>query len=317
MKIDDSKLYTGGTYFLGLAHSFVMYPSTQQSIVFGTGTNDDGDPVACRTVDGLQVQIPFSLNYRLPATVKAIANLWMKFGDNGEVTTLLQRIAQNVIRTQVAFFAAEDLNSQTRAVLRESSGDAPRAPRMPLLSHLLHTCPSRALSPPSPSLPLSFLSLPEQRVEAALAADTAEFGFSIISCPLQTPIFPTVVQSAFTRLSAAQAAVTTATAALPVAQVNADSTVAVAQVAASLTINNATGIMLQRNDTTTASIEALKARYKAEAGAYLKLKNTLSLSNDDLVTMVWMDAQAAALDGSSDSKATLLRLSEPASFRKP
>jgi hypothetical protein len=49
----DQQVYYPGYHFLGFAHKFIVYPSSQQTIDFSTDTSADRPPIESRTDDGL------------------------------------------------------------------------------------------------------------------------------------------------------------------------------------------------------------------------------------------------------------------------
>jgi hypothetical protein len=74
--IDDTRIYTGGRYFLGLGKSFLVYPTVKQNVYFGSQVSltfgaPDASPIIVRVPQG-QVTLEASLQYSLNASSSLI-----------------------------------------------------------------------------------------------------------------------------------------------------------------------------------------------------------------------------------------------------
>ena len=64
-KIVSEKSYTGGRYFLGLGHSFIVFPTQAVTIDFTNAPGAKQRPLATRTSDGLPITLEISMQYIL------------------------------------------------------------------------------------------------------------------------------------------------------------------------------------------------------------------------------------------------------------
>ena len=111
-QINENKLYTGGRHFIGLGHSFIVFPKTLQTVRMGTfasGEAVDGETLTtssllARTEDGLQVTLDLSFQYRLKESINDIIDLYRDFQDNYQPAYV--RIARNVLRDVASEFQA-------------------------------------------------------------------------------------------------------------------------------------------------------------------------------------------------------------------
>jgi regulator of protease activity HflC (stomatin/prohibitin superfamily) len=90
----DDTLYRGGTHFLGVGQSFVVFPTAQQSVRF-----QGSEAISARTLNGLNLFLEVSFNFRLGLSITDLTNLYYSYGEFEEVSTLYNRIARNVVRT--------------------------------------------------------------------------------------------------------------------------------------------------------------------------------------------------------------------------
>ena len=87
-QINEKNLYSGGRHFIGLGHTFIIFPKTLQTCRMGTFTEPaDGETITtssllARTEDGLQVTLDISFQYRVTETIDAIIKLYSDFQDN-------------------------------------------------------------------------------------------------------------------------------------------------------------------------------------------------------------------------------------------
>jgi regulator of protease activity HflC (stomatin/prohibitin superfamily) len=131
--LDDSRLYEAGTYALGPGHSFVKYPRVQTTIKYSREAGDDGEPIPCRTADGLPITVAFGFNYRFVLTARELAARFVDFGDADAVDLAYQRAARNVVRVTASRYLASsfffdrasiqaDLSGRMNAALSEIGG---------------------------------------------------------------------------------------------------------------------------------------------------------------------------------------------------
>lgn len=62
-EINTEELFTAGRHFLGVGHSFIVYPQTLQTVKFAAA-GGDGPAITARTKDGLVVNLDVSFNFK-------------------------------------------------------------------------------------------------------------------------------------------------------------------------------------------------------------------------------------------------------------
>lgn len=102
--IDQSQLYGNGRHFLGVGHSFIVYPKEQRTISF---PSDRFGILTARTSDGLSVDLEVSFQYRLKAELGNVIDLYYQWGQGG-YEKAYAIIARNVLRDVASQFAAYD-----------------------------------------------------------------------------------------------------------------------------------------------------------------------------------------------------------------
>lgn len=257
----NSKLYTGGTYFLGLAHKFIDFPATQQTIMFADHASNgrpDGPAIAARSKDGLPVSISYSFNYRFKQTGDDLVALYINYGTADDVDALYQRISKNVVRTVCSEFMASDFFSSSRGNIQSA-------------------------------------------MQVQLNVDLAEAAGQIESFQLLDVAIPTAFNDARTRQQSAVQEVTRAQNDLVVATINSQTNVLVATQAANLIISQAEVNAQTAQLKTAADVASLRARYAAERASFGNIAVKLGLTTDELLSFVWLDAQA---DGNAKADAT-------------
>jgi hypothetical protein len=76
--VDDATLGSG-RYFLGVGHSFILFPKVYQTIEYSAMPEATGQALQSRTKDGVEVVIMISFQYQIdPAKVY---DLYQKYGD--------------------------------------------------------------------------------------------------------------------------------------------------------------------------------------------------------------------------------------------
>lgn len=108
-KIDRSKLYSGGRYYVGVGGEFITFPLTLQEMAL---------PVfESRTSDGLKILLEVSLNYKIVKDQKKILALYDHFADKYD--GYISRLAMNTVRDASAMFKAFDYSFNRSAVSNE------------------------------------------------------------------------------------------------------------------------------------------------------------------------------------------------------
>lgn len=256
----NSKLYTGGTYFLGLAHSFLDFPATQQTIMFADHSSNgkpDGPSIASRSKDGLPVSISYSFNYRFKQQADDLMNIYLNYGTYDDADFLYQRIACNIVRSVCSQYLSSDFFTSTRGTIQSA-------------------------------------------MQAQLNAELALVGGNVENFQLLDVGIPTAFTDARNRQQSAIQEVTKAQNELTVASINSQTNVLVAQQAANLIISQAQVNAQKAQLTTQASIASLQARYLAERQSYGNIAQKLGLSPQELLTFIWLDAQAEG-NGKADT----------------
>lgn len=100
LTIDTTKVYTSGVHFLGLGHSFIVFPRTIQELEF-TGS----EIVVARSQDGLPVSIEGRVLYRLRDNVDSLATLHLMFRSKHKDAYLIsgKQVIRDVASTYDAF----------------------------------------------------------------------------------------------------------------------------------------------------------------------------------------------------------------------
>jgi len=78
----DSKTYGSGYYYIGITHSFLRFPSVVQNLEFSREPKANMGPIKSRTLDGLEVQLEISFQYRL--MYEKLYEMYMKYGPHYE-----------------------------------------------------------------------------------------------------------------------------------------------------------------------------------------------------------------------------------------
>lgn len=105
LEIDTTELFTAGWYFLGVGHSFIVYPKTLQSVKF---TEEGGNPIVARTKEGLLATLDISFNYKLQISIGELSQLYLSFGEMDDVQIAYNRIARNWVRVVSAQYTARE-----------------------------------------------------------------------------------------------------------------------------------------------------------------------------------------------------------------
>lgn len=86
----DTKTYGSGYYYIGISHSFLKFPGIVQNIEFSRESKAHMGPVRSRTLDGLEVQLEISFQYRL--MYEKVYGMYMKYGEHYERAFILTAV---------------------------------------------------------------------------------------------------------------------------------------------------------------------------------------------------------------------------------
>lgn len=113
----------GGTYLLGLGHSFIKFPKTIQQVELSKEHDADRGPVESRTSDGLEVVLDVSFQYSLIST--KLYDLYMAYKENYK--SVIVAAAFDVINDKATGYTAYDffvnrgkIGTEMEAALREA-----------------------------------------------------------------------------------------------------------------------------------------------------------------------------------------------------
>lgn len=248
----STKLYTGGTYFLGPAYHFEKYPTTQETIAYSDSSSStgslNGPSVPARTSDGLPITVSYSFNYQLRTTYDDILGLYLNYGSADFTDVLYQRISKNVVRTVAGEFPASQFFINKEVV------------RLQMFNQL--------------------------------SADLGAVSASLSSFNLISVGVPPALSNAIARQQNAAQDVVRAQNDLLTAQINALARVQANQTQAALIVSGAQVAAQKTQQALTQKIASLNARYDAERTSYLALKRSLNMTTDELLRYIWLDAQS-------------------------
>lgn len=100
LTLDTSKLFGAGPHFLGVGHSFIVYPKSVQEI----DMRSDKDMIIGRTKDGLVIKLQTRLLYRLMGTKERLASLYLMFKE--EYPTAYRSITRGTVRDVASLYTA-------------------------------------------------------------------------------------------------------------------------------------------------------------------------------------------------------------------
>jgi len=103
VKSIENLTYTSGLYFLGVGHSFIVFPKTLQTIDFTTDTT----PLSALTSDGLPVTLEISFQYQL--NQDQIYELYLDLGDTWP--EVFSAVGQHILAAVASDFPANDFFS--------------------------------------------------------------------------------------------------------------------------------------------------------------------------------------------------------------
>ena len=83
LSINKNTLFPSGRHFLGVGHSFIIYPLTAQGVKF--------ENMNSRTNDGLLLTLDVSFNYQLTAQLSQLTFLYYTYGELPQVEQLYKR----------------------------------------------------------------------------------------------------------------------------------------------------------------------------------------------------------------------------------
>jgi len=100
--VDTNRTYFSGRYFLGLGHSFLVYPRNLSIIDFSNDPEFGADPLNAGTSDGQTMTVEVTVYYRLNSTELPL--LYQKYGQNYD--TKFVNVAQSTLKNSCVKFAA-------------------------------------------------------------------------------------------------------------------------------------------------------------------------------------------------------------------
>eukprot|EP01017_Pseudomicrothorax_dubius_P019405 TRINITY_DN2133_c0_g1_i2.p1 TRINITY_DN2133_c0_g1~~TRINITY_DN2133_c0_g1_i2.p1 ORF type:complete len:293 (-),score=92.04 TRINITY_DN2133_c0_g1_i2:68-946(-) len=98
------KPFVGGIHFLGVGHSFIKFPKTVQTIEFSHYPGANGEPLHSRTLDGLEVALEISFQFKLK--VEDLFKLYTTYGTDYRV--VYERVANHALTEIATKFTAYD-----------------------------------------------------------------------------------------------------------------------------------------------------------------------------------------------------------------
>eukprot|EP00914_Ancora_sagittata_P034696 GHVO01070037.1.p1 GENE.GHVO01070037.1~~GHVO01070037.1.p1 ORF type:complete len:302 (+),score=43.97 GHVO01070037.1:48-953(+) len=102
----QNSTYTSGRYFIGFGHTFIKYPLSYQTILFGKEHGASADTLRSRTSDGLEVSLEISFQYSL--TPIALYDLYRLYGSNDDAHAIFTRMAQDLLTELATKYTAYD-----------------------------------------------------------------------------------------------------------------------------------------------------------------------------------------------------------------
>jgi len=187
---NTQELYSAGRYFLGLGHSFIRFPTTQQTQSFDTAGKN---PIYGRTSDGLQIILSVTYQYQLEITAPALWSLYMKL-----LTTYdddLQIIAQAAILDAASTYSAFNsinLRQQFANDIQTSIG----------LAMAPYGITVQGLQLESIVLPADFLAAIDATIAAEQQAQQSQFEQITAGINAETAVLTAELQAQITAVSA-------------------------------------------------------------------------------------------------------------------
>ena len=130
--LNKAELYENGRHFIGLAHYFIKYPKTQQTIKFAPEKDADHPSLRSRSRDGMKITIGASLQFTINKNVSQIVQLYEWFGpseDDDQIADYKRayiRVSRAVLRNAAASFKSFDFFLQRDAVIKKMTDDITR-----------------------------------------------------------------------------------------------------------------------------------------------------------------------------------------------
>jgi len=99
--LDSGELYAANRYFLGVGKTFIVFPTTYQTINFNAA---QGDQINVRSADGLVILMDVAFQYTLTAVGKDLMALYVRWQEG--YNDAIGKIARNIIRDVAANYQA-------------------------------------------------------------------------------------------------------------------------------------------------------------------------------------------------------------------
>jgi len=100
----EQRGYKAGRYFLGVGHTFIVFPATVTTIQFAGDPKSDAAMLKSRTKDGLEVELEASLQYLIDN--ERLFDLYMKFGRRYH--SIFVRMATDILTTAATQYTANE-----------------------------------------------------------------------------------------------------------------------------------------------------------------------------------------------------------------
>tara|TARA_B110001452_G_scaffold18478_1_gene15005 strand:+ start:110 stop:1063 length:954 start_codon:yes stop_codon:yes gene_type:complete len=246
-KLNEDKLFYNGRHFIGLAHSFISYPTYLHTIEFADGGGGEGPtsassaPLNAGSKDGQAITIELSFFMRINTTLSNVLTLYQEY-KTSYMPTVVSRAQDAVKSTTVLFETLEFFTNRSD------------------ISEAIHQALSETLAP----LSMTVVSVQLRNIQLS-----TNFEDAIIDKIVSAQADKTATEMGLAQQVQADTGV--------FAQA-ADSEIAVLTADASSTAVVTTG---------TASADATKRRIEADAAALSLLKQDLLSNNAQMLQYLW------------------------------
>ena len=246
--INENELFTNGRHFIGLAHSFLVYPTNLLTVEFASespaGGNPEGSssPLSAGSKDGQAIEIELSFFVRIDTSdVMNVVNLYKEYRTN-YMPTIIGKAKDAVKGTTVQFETLEFFTNRTN------------------ISRAIHGALSSSLAT---------MSMGVEAVQLRNIKLSENFEDAIID-----------------KIVSAQADKTATEMGLAL-QVEADTSVIVQQSDTNIAVIRAGASSEAVVTTGTATAQAAKKRIEADSGALKLLKQDLMSNNAQVLQYLW------------------------------
>lgn len=109
--ISTDTIYTSGRYFLGLTNSFIVYPTTLQSVEF-SDSSPDAPALQASTAEGQSIILELSFQFRV--RVAALGALYRKYTLSYKSRYI--SVAESLLKNQAVLYSASDYFTRRREI---------------------------------------------------------------------------------------------------------------------------------------------------------------------------------------------------------